>query len=218
MSKITTIAFDYGGVLAYRINDSYLRHMAGAAGAPPERFAEALWRHRNGYDAGDLDAGTYWRMVVSEATGSDAVAGTAAGETIEVLKQLDSFAWATMNPGMMRWLSTLQQEGYRRVLISNMAAETYDMIIKNSLWLPRMERVILSGWLRVNKPDREIFLEAARQMEVDPGQMLFIDDLDHNVAGAQAAGLQSLQFSDAATLAAALKEQYPQIPRRGLEC
>ena len=218
MSKITTIAFDYGGVLAYRINDSYLRHMADAAGAPPERFAEALWRHRNGYDAGDLDAGTYWRMVVSEATGSDAVAGTAAGETIEVLKQLDSFAWATMNPGMMRWLSTLQQEGYRRVLISNMAAETYDMIIKNSLWLPRMERVILSGWLRVNKPDREIFLEAARQMEVDPGQMLFIDDLDHNVAGAQAAGLQSLQFSDAATLAAALKEQYPQIPRRGLEC
>ena len=218
MKKITTIAFDYGGVLAYRVNDTYLRHMADAAGAPPDRFLDALWRHRNDYDSGAIDARTYWERVISDARGSDARGSDARAGAIEMLTQLDSFAWATMNPAMLRWLDTLEREGYRRVLVSNMAAETYDMIIRNSVWLSYFERVVLSGWLHINKPDREIFLEAARQMDVEPGEMLFIDDLEHNVDGARAAGLQALQFSDASTLALALQEQYPQVPRRGLQC
>jgi hypothetical protein len=34
-TKITTIAFDFGGVLVRRISDEYLCHMAHAVGADP---------------------------------------------------------------------------------------------------------------------------------------------------------------------------------------
>lgn len=214
-NRITTIAFDYGGVMARKIDDTYLTHMAGAAGADTERFTASLWKYRGGFDAGEFDAASYWKMVVEDATGQLPQNHSAADLT-KTLMDLDSFGWTIINPAMIRWISTLRQEGYRRFLLSNMAAETFDMILKDSPLLAYFERVILSGWLRINKPDERIFQEAARQMEVEPDQILFIDDLPHNVEGARRAGFHALPFTGAADLAEVLAKEYPEIPRRGL--
>lgn len=211
-NQITTIAFDYGGVIAYKIDETYLCHMADSVSADVTVFQEALWKHRNEYDAGGLNAEAYWTKVIVDA------GGVSSPEAIRMLMHLDSYAWATINPAMLRWMATLRDTGFRRVVVSNMAEETYDMIIRDSLWLPHFERVVLSGSLRINKPNRAIFLEAARQMGVKPAEMLFIDDLEHNVAGARAAGLHALQFRDAKTLAVDLERDFPSIPRTGLCC
>jgi putative hydrolase of the HAD superfamily len=217
-NPITTIAFDYGGVLARRIDDTYLCHMAEAAGAPVDEFIAALWRHRSEYDSGEFSAAVYWQMVIEEAGSRLPRDGNRREETVELLTHLDAFAWSTLNPGMLRWMAALRQEGYRRFLLSNMAPETYDLIIRDRPLLGYLDRVVLSGWLGINKPDREIFLEAARQMEVSPREILFIDDLQHNVEGAREAGLHALRFTGTSDLSLALAELYPAIPRRGLDC
>ncbi|MFW5828103.1 MAG: HAD family hydrolase [Alkalispirochaeta sp.] len=218
MPKITTIAFDFGGVLVRRISDEFICHMAYAAGADPERFVPALWQFRNEYDSGALDARTYWRTVMSEA-GSDASRQPGThDETIDLLMHLDALGWASIHPGMLRWISALRHAGFRRMIISNMAAETYDLIIRNSALLHYFERVVLSGWIGINKPDRRIFEAAAAEMEVDPEEMLFIDDLAHNVEGARAAGLQAIQFHRPEQFAEEISERYPQIPGVGLIC
>ncbi len=214
-NRITTIAFDYGGVMARKIDNTYLTHMAGAAGADPERFTAALWAHRNRFDAGELDAARYWRGVIDDAGGKPPN-GANSENLVKTLMDLDAFAWSTINPAMIRWLAALRQAEYRRFLLSNMSAETFDMILRDSLVIKYFERVVLSGWLHINKPDVRIFQEAARQMEVEPEQILFIDDLPHNVEGAQRAGFQALVFTDAPDLSEALERKYPEIPREGL--
>lgn len=218
MPSITTIAFDFGGVLVQRISDEFICHMAHAAGADPQRFVPALWQFRNDYDSGVLDARTYWRAVMQEA-GSDAAhqPGTEE-ETIDLLMHLDALGWASLHPGMLRWISALRHAELRRIIISNMAAETYDLIIRNSALLHYFERVVLSGWIGINKPDRRIFEAAAAEMKVAPEEMLFIDDQEHNVEGARAAGLHAVQFRDPVTLAEELRERFPEIPGTELIC
>lgn len=218
MDTITTIAFDFGGVLVRRISDEFICHMAYAAGTDPERFVPALWQFRNDYDAGTLDAQTYWRAVMDTAGSDPSRLHGTHEETIDLLMHLDALGWASVHPGMLRWISALRHAGFRRMIISNMAAETYDLIIRNSALLHYFERVVLSGWVGINKPDRRIFEAAAADMQVDPAEMLFIDDLSHNVEGARAAGLHAVHFRDPASFAEELRERYPQIPGVGLIC
>ncbi len=217
-SGITTIACDYGGVLAQAIDRTHICHMAEEAGADQEAFFTSLWKYRHDYDLGALDAAAYWRMVCEGAGGQWPEDASAQQELIDVLMHLDTIAWAIINPGMLRWLVTLRREGYRRIIISNMAVETFDMLVKDHVLMHYFEHATVSGRIRINKPDREIFEEAARRADADLHQILFIDDLPHNVEGAREAGMHALQFTGTKDLEKALREQFPDIPRRGLNC
>ncbi len=209
---ITTIAFDFGGVLVTKIDDIFLCHMAEAAGAPRELFIEGLWKFRNSYDSGELDAHGYWGKVLAHC------GRRIDQETFDVLMHLDGVGWSSIRPAMVRWISALRKEGYRRLIISNMAAETYDLIIRHSVLPDYFETVVLSGWIGINKPDKRIFMRAREEMAVPPGEILFIDDLIHNVEGAREAGFHALPFVDPATLAEDLRRHYPRIPVTGLSC
>lgn len=217
-SGITTIACDYGGVLAQSIDKTYMCHMAEEAGADQEEFFASLWKYRHDYDLGALDAAAYWQMVCEGAGGRWPKESSSQQELIEVLMHLDTIAWAIVNPGMLRWLVTLRREGYRRIIISNMAVETFDMLVKDHVLMHYFEHAVVSGRIRINKPDREIFEEASRRADAEMDQILFIDDLPRNVEGAREAGMHALQFTGTGDLEKALREQFPDIPRQGLNC
>lgn len=217
MSAITVVAFDYGGVIARRIDETAVLHMAAVARAEPARFLPALWNHRAAYDAGTLGAREYWNAVVREARGDASAEPVELDETTrETLLILDAVGWMCINPGMVRWMGELRQAGLRLVLISNMAGATYDMVVKPAPWLHLFDQVVLSGWEGVNKPDRRIFDAAVQKMGTAPHEMLFIDDIPANVAGAQAAGYHALPFVDPPSLAIALQREFPGVPAAGL--
>jgi HAD superfamily hydrolase (TIGR01509 family) len=54
------------------------------------------------------------------------------------------------------------------------------------------------------KPDAQIFHEATRRFGLAPSELLFIDDVAHNVEAARALGWRALQFTSATDCAAAL--------------
>ena len=218
VEKISAVAFDYGGVLARMIDDSVICHMADTVGASVDSFRKSLWQLRHDYDLGVMEAAEYWRKVSVSAGASWSEDPSAQSELLETLMHLDAIAYSIFNPGILRWIRTLRAAGYRCLMISNMAGETYDLLMRNTLLEQQFERVILSGWIHINKPDPEIFLEAVRQLELNPEEILFLDDLMHNVDGARKVGLRALQFTDTESLYKELSEQFPQIPRTGLLC
>ena len=210
---IRAVAFDFGGVLAHFIEETTLCHMADAAGAASEVFSAALWEHRADYDRGALDAGAYWGAVLD---GCGSVEPREA--TVEVLLELDSIGWSRINPATLRWARALKQHGYRTLIISNMAAPTYDMVIRGQLWMKHFEYVVISGWIGINKPDPGIFRRATTDLGLEPSEVLFVDDTPRNVDGARAAGLHALGFTDPDSLAAELAKQFPAVPIAGLVC
>ena len=125
--------------------------------------------------------------------------------------------FSRMNQVMLQWAKKLKQHGFGTLIISNMAESTYQRLVANQQWMQHFDAAIISGIIGINKPDRRIFKHAVEAMSLDASEILFLDDLIHNVEGAQAAGLHSLLFSDTHTLAKDLAVYYPNLPVDGLD-
>jgi 2-haloacid dehalogenase len=94
-------------------------------------------------------------------------------------------------------LETLIDSGHDVTMLTNFAADTFAEARKRFPFLNRPRGVTVSGEIRLIKPDREIYEHHAGAFGLDPATTLFIDDSPHNVAGAQAAGWQAVQFTGA---------------------
>lgn len=57
------------------------------------------------------------------------------------------------------------------------------------------EVIVNSARVGVAKPDARIYHHAAKAIGLDPSACLHIDDLPHNIAGAQAAGFQAVHYN-----------------------
>lgn len=64
----------------------------------------------------------------------------------------------------------------------------------------RFQGIVVSGCEKLVKPDPAIYRLALERFGLEAGQTIFIDDSAANVAGAAAAGLIALHFTDAPRL------------------
>ena len=58
------------------------------------------------------------------------------------------------------------------------------------------DAIIISYEVGYKKPDPEIYQLTLQQLNVAPGEAMFIDDLEDNVKGAQAVGMKGIWFKD----------------------
>jgi putative hydrolase of the HAD superfamily len=73
-------------------------------------------------------------------------------------------------------------------------------------WIDQIKKPTLSYEVGVMKPNAAIYLAAAENVQTPPQHCLFIDDLQANVEGARAAGMQAIRFESVYTLARDLKK------------
>ena len=95
-------------------------------------------------------------------------------------------------------LHRLHGAGHALYFLSNMPAPYADHLEANHEFLGLFRAGVFSARVKLIKPDPAIFAHATQVFGIDPARTLFIDDVAHNVAAAQAAGWQALQFRDAA--------------------
>jgi len=71
-------------------------------------------------------------------------------------------------------------------------------------WPSRFDVLVWSYQLGIAKPDPAIYLHTLRELDVVPGEALFLDDKAVNIEAAQALGMRAILFSDVARLRADL--------------
>ncbi|MCA1824773.1 MAG: HAD-IA family hydrolase [Frankia sp.] len=64
-------------------------------------------------------------------------------------------------------------------------------------WAEMFDAIVISGEVGLRKPQPAIFVLAAERIGVAVEECVFVDDLLHNVKGAQAAGLHAIHHTDA---------------------
>ena len=210
--NIRTVAFDYGGVLAYFIDKHAIREMADVAQVDFETFNSSMWKFRQELDSGEYDNIRYWNLVLERCNSP-----LPKASIIEKLVEMDLRGFSRMNQGMLRWADTLKKHGFGTIIISNMSEPTYQRLIAPQPWLKHFDAAVISGIIGINKPDRRIFEHATEQARLDASEILFLDDLPHNIAGAKQAGLHALLFSNTSTLAEELEKHFPNLPTEGLD-
>ena len=106
--------------------------------------------------------------------------------------------------GMEQLVDELHARGYGCYLLSNFP-ETFQALPGRTPVLNKLDGMVVSYQIHLLKPDPAIFLEAARILNIDPAETVFIDDSLPNVEGARKAGMEAYHFTSPADLAAYLK-------------
>ncbi len=110
-----------------------------------------------------------------------------------------------INKEMVELIEALGKSCKTALLSNAMAAWLEDILIKNDL--NRLFEVkIISGTLRIIKPEREIFEAALKKLGIKAEEAIFIDDNIKNVNGAKAVGINGILYTDMKSLISELSK------------
>jgi 2-haloacid dehalogenase len=98
--------------------------------------------------------------------------------------------------GTVEILGELRARGVSLYALSNWSAETFPIALRRFEFLQWFQGILLSGEVRLLKPDPRIFQLFFDKHAVDPAHAVYIDDLKPNVDAAVALGMHGILFTD----------------------
>jgi putative hydrolase of the HAD superfamily len=184
-NSLRAVIFDYGRVLSLPPADADWAAFATATGLPLETLHYRYWEHRDLYDRKEVSAAEYWERVTGEE---------AAGDKLAELLALDDAQWTRVNPEMLRRARQLSAAGLKIAILSNMQVDMLRVMRDKFDWLAEFDVQMYSCEVGLVKPDREVYLECLRRLDVQPKEALFLDDKQKNIDGAEHVGMHTLLF------------------------
>ena len=96
--------------------------------------------------------------------------------------------------GTVKLLTMLKENGYSLYGLSNWSAETFPIVRHEFEFLNLFDEIILSGEVKLIKPDPEIFELCLQKISIPADQCLFIDDSEANIIAAKKLGFDTIRF------------------------
>jgi 2-haloacid dehalogenase len=113
--------------------------------------------------------------------------GDSISGTVEILKKL------------------IDNPNYNVVALTNWSAETFPIALKKFDFLHWFEGIVVSGTEQIRKPFSDIYQITLDRFKIDPKTAIFIDDNLRNIRGAEALGINGIQFTNPKQLANSLE-------------
>lgn len=183
--SLRAVIFDYGRVLSLPPSDTDWEAFASATDLPLETLHHRYWKFRDAYDRKEVSAADYWVKVVGHEL---------ADNELTELIAMDDAQWTRVNDDMLHLARQLKEAGVRIAILSNMQTDMLKVMRAKFDWLAEFDVQMYSCEVGMVKPEREVYLECARRLGVDPEQSLFLDDKDKNIIGAEQAGMHATLF------------------------
>lgn len=188
------LVVDWGGVLTPAVGEA-LRAWAVSEGLDPAALKAAFgqWRAaESGGDPGEDLVATIEHMERGEIDPAAAEAVIAArleaGGAVGVVREGllgRMLGFFTHDEPMTALVRRAHEVGIATALLSNSWGDHYP----EHLWDGTFDVVVLSGDVGMRKPDPAIFLHTVSLLHLQPSECVFVDDLPHNVAAAEALGM-----------------------------
>jgi len=184
-SPITTILFDYGGVLAEEGFALGLAAIARENDLDPDFFfrtaGEAIYGC--GYVTGRSTEQAYWQLVRSQ-TG---IRGEDRALTEAILSRF------TLRPKMIGAVRALKNQGLDPVILSDQT-DWLDRLNRRQPFFQEFSRVFNSYYLGKSKREPSLFTDILATLKVEAQHTLFVDDNPGHIARAAALGLKTHLF------------------------
>ena len=185
---IKNIVFDIGNVLAAFRWKEYIAEL-GFEGEMADRIANAttmnkLWR--------EVDRGVMSVNDIIEA-------GIAFDPEIEPQIRLffaDRRRLVMEYDYARGWIEELKNRGYKIYLLSNYSQDHFQYVSRHFSFFGLEDGKIISYTLKLLKPDHRIYEALYEKYGLVPGECVFLDDSEENVAGAVATGMKGIVFKD----------------------
>jgi 2-haloacid dehalogenase len=108
--------------------------------------------------------------------------------------------------GSVEILAELKDRGTPLYGLTNWSTETYAPALERFAFLQWFRGILVSGEVKVIKPDRRIFELLIECFGIDPHRAVYIDDVEANVAAAGPLGIHAIHFKTPAALREELAE------------
>lgn len=194
----TGLLLDFGSVLTYSLFEKH-RDTEAILGLPPHSLTwmgpldpstDELWRDMQGNRITERD---YWARRADEI-------GRACGETGWDMYALLSRVRhtqpnAAIRSDMRALVRAAKHAGIKVGILSNELELFYGQAFLDRLDIMADIAVVIDGsHSKILKPDAAAYRAAVDAMQLPAARLLFVDDQFRNIAGAQAAGLQTQYF------------------------
>jgi 2-haloacid dehalogenase len=197
-NRAPAIVFDFGGVLL-DWNPRYLyRKLFDDDHEAVERFLEEI-----GFSEWNLkqDEGRPFAVAVAELSEQ-------FPQHADLIKAFDE-RWEESMGGEIRptveILYALKRAGHALYGLSNWSAETFRRIRHKYAFLELFDAIVLSGEVKVAKPDPRIYALLLDKINRPAEECLFIDDSEANVAAARRLGFRTIRFESTEQLESELR-------------
>ncbi|GAA4062653.1 HAD family hydrolase [Nonomuraea soli] len=111
------------------------------------------------------------------------------------------FAGFARDEAMYGMLREVRKHGVKTCLLSNSWGNSYP----REGWDELFDAIVISGEVGMRKPEPRIFHHALDLIGLRPDECAFIDDIEANIAAAEALGINGILHKDAATTIAELE-------------
>ena len=184
-SSITTILFDYGGVLAEEGFTLGLAVIARENSLDPAPFFQTAVEtiYDCGYVTGKATEQAYWQLL-RDQTG---IQGEDQALTETILSRF------TLRPRMIDAVSALKEQRLNPVILSDQT-DWLDRLNQRQPFFQEFSRVFNSFHLGKTKREPSLFIDVLATLQVEPGHALFVDDNPGHIERATALGLQTHLF------------------------
>lgn len=193
------IGFDMGGVLIYYSIPDSIKEIARYFGVDEDVVKASMSELRPLVDVGKIDNNQFWAELLKKI-GSD--------KDPEETEHIWSDSYIKKNPfvpGSMELVEQLKAAGYKVGMLSNIDPE-HGRINYGRHIFEHFDVALLSYEEGVRKPQPEAFQLLCDKLGALPKELIFIDDLPDNVAGANKFGATGILFEGHAKLVKRLAE------------
>ena len=152
--------------------------------------------------------------ITSQEWNAQQDAGRTWAEAVEVLSQQHPEHRELIEAYWHRWpetlgeaiaptveiLDELRSDRVRLLALSNWSSEMFPVARPRYPFLDWFEEIVISGDVKLAKPDPRIFRHLLDEHGLDPAETVFIDNSEANVRAAADLGMTAIRFEDAAGL------------------
>lgn len=191
--SIKAVIFDFGNVISKTQPNTCFYDMAKLTGIPAEIFLQAMGQARSAFDLGEINAAELYSRIL-KANGYTAESEDMA--LCQKLGDMDLSSWNDINGQVSDWALTLQKQGYKLGILSNMP---YEFLERYRTGIPpfvKADYAVFSCDIHIIKPDARIYKFALQRLNVKPEEAVFFDDLSKNIEAAKALGINGILWEN----------------------
>ena len=196
---IKAVISDLGKVILFFDNRIFFRKIATYSPSSEEEIASLVRAHFNlieSFDTGKITPEEFYRAVVTYLKTHIAI-----DEFFTIYNDVFS-----LNPRALHTLKRLKPK-YKLLLLSNTDISRFGFIKGKFPEILIFDEYVLSFEVGFMKPHPQIYREAVARAQAEPGECVFIDDIEENIQAAKTLGIKAILFGPDTDLEKALKAQ-----------
>lgn len=189
---IKALIFDVGGVLHGYNSSAMHTDIQTTLGLSPAQERKAYYPLIHSLVKGKISEKEFWEEFVKISKPHNSF----PGESLFLREFRKNYL---LYQDVLDMVKALKKLGYILIILSNTIPPHANFNRKQGCY-DGFDYCFLSNEIGMHKPDEEIYIFTLGKLDVKPDEIIFIDDNENNIAGAQKVGMYTIKFENAVQL------------------